>query len=424
MGASIWLLALILYKLTPIPLTVLYAAAGVAGLSMLVGFLHGWLKKATIQQTARWVDGHQQLQERLSTALEVASAGSNESWRALLISDAARFAATIDPRKLFPFQLPKASRWALLLLALSAGLGFVPEYRSKEFQEKKNDTAAIKSAGQKIVELTRHTLEHRAPVLEPTRKALESVEKVGLQLAQNPTTRTEALKELASATDKLKSELKDLKKTSFKALERSARDSGHGSGAPNGELQKKIDALQKSLGKAADLNKLEKLKADLAKAQKAAAGMPDSNSPEAAAARQQMAESLANLSRQAREMGQQLPDLEKAIAALQASKPENLARDLEAATTDLEKMQETAKSLAQMQQQAQQGKDLPEQLKYGQADAAQQTLQKMIDQLKNSTPEEASKMMDEIARSVDPASPYGKAAEFLKKSTKWRMPKP
>ena len=66
------------------------------------------------------------------------------------------------------------------------------------------------------------------------------------------------------------------------------------------------------------------------------------------------------------------------------------------------------------------GKDLPEQLQRGQAEAAQQTLQKMIEQLKSGklSKEDAQKMLDEVARSVDPASPYGKAADFLKQATK------
>ncbi|HZM05050.1 MAG TPA: hypothetical protein VFC44_18775, partial [Candidatus Saccharimonadales bacterium] len=65
------------------------------------------------------------------------------------------------------------------------------------------------------------------------------------------------------------------------------------------------------------------------------------------------------------------------------------------------------------------GKDLAEQLKFGQPGIAQQTLQKMIDQLKSGqmTAAQMKKLQDEVARSVDPASPYGKAADFLKKAT-------
>jgi hypothetical protein len=118
-------------------------------------------------------------------------------------------------------------------------------------------------------------------------------------------------------------------------------------------------------------------------------------------------------------MGQPLPNLDDAIAALKANKTDDFQKDMDAATTDLEKVQQMAKSIEQAQQQSEKtGKDLPEQLKFGQPEAAQETLQKMIDQLKSGgmTPEQLRKMLDEVSRSVDPASPYGKAADALKQA--------
>ncbi|MCX6890362.1 MAG: hypothetical protein NTX51_02400 [Verrucomicrobia bacterium] len=62
------------------------------------------------------------------------------------------------------------------------------------------------------------------------------------------------------------------------------------------------------------------------------------------------------------------------------------------------------------------GKDLAEQLKNGQPEAAQMTLQKMISQLKsaNLSPEQLQKMLGEVSKAVDPAGSYGKAGEHLK----------
>jgi polyhydroxyalkanoate synthesis regulator phasin len=134
-----------------------------------------------------------------------------------------------------------------------------------------------------------------------------------------------------------------------------------------------------------------------------------------------MAQSLNDIAQQAGEIGQHLPDLESAIAALQSSQMDTFRRDLDAATTDMEKLKDMAQTMQKLQQQADHpGKDLPEQLKFGQAEMAQGTLQKMIDKLKsgNLTPEEAAKTLDEVARSVDPAAPYGKAADFLKEAAK------
>jgi hypothetical protein len=115
-------------------------AAGIfAILCILGGFARGWFRQPTLRQTARCLDDRQHLQERLSTALELAPTGPVEGWRALLVSDAARFAAKLDPRKIFPYRLPRVSRWALAALALGAGLGFVPEYRTKAYVEKQQE---------------------------------------------------------------------------------------------------------------------------------------------------------------------------------------------------------------------------------------------------------------------------------------------
>ena len=93
LGASVWLAVLVIYKLAPISPLAPNAAAIFAGLCVLAGFARGWMRNPTLQQTARSLDARQNLKERLSTALELAPTGPVEGWRALLISDAARFAA-------------------------------------------------------------------------------------------------------------------------------------------------------------------------------------------------------------------------------------------------------------------------------------------------------------------------------------------
>jgi hypothetical protein len=420
-GALIWLAALGVYKLAPIPPSILIGAAGLALFCMAAGFLRGWFHKTGLLQTARCLDDRQRLQERMSTALEMAGAGGNENWRALLVADAARFAARLDPRKIFPYHLPRSTRWALLALALGASLGLMPEYRSKDYLAKKQDAAAIKDAGKRIVEVTHRSLEQRPPVLEATRKAIETAEELGLRLDKNPTTRNDALKDLANVAEKLKSQLKELgqKNPAFKALENEAREATPNKNGGSLAEQKQLDALEKSLEKSGENPAaLDKLADDLQKLQKALAGLPKDNSP-AAAARQAMAQNLASLAQQAAALGQPLPNLDGAIAALMANKTDDFQKDMAAATTDLAKLQQMAKTLQQLQQQSEKtGRDLPEQLKFGQPDAARQTLQKMIDQLKsgNLTSGQLKKMLDEVSRGVDPAAPYGKAAGFLKQA--------
>ena len=139
-GACIWLVALAIYKVRPIPVQTLWVAGGLAIASIPIGFIVGGWRRNTLTETARWVDGRTKLQERLSTALEMAgSGGMPENWRELLVTDAASHAKGLDARKLVAFSLPRTTRWALLTLALAAGLGFVPEYRSKAYLQKQTE---------------------------------------------------------------------------------------------------------------------------------------------------------------------------------------------------------------------------------------------------------------------------------------------
>src|SRR5205823_12140811 len=96
-------------------------------------------------------------------------------------------------------------------------------------------------------------------------------------------------------------------------------------------LQKQMESLQKQLGTpTGNPDALEKLKKDLEKLQEAARGMADKNSPANEAERQKMSEALSALSKQAQEMGMQLPQLDEAIAALAANQPDLVLKDLQA----------------------------------------------------------------------------------------------
>ena len=102
-GTLIWFVALAIYKVAPIPVGVLEAAAAAGLASPIVGFVIGGWRKTSISETARWVDGKQHLQERLSTALELARGPGSETWRELLVNDAAAHLKDLDP--LFERQL-------------------------------------------------------------------------------------------------------------------------------------------------------------------------------------------------------------------------------------------------------------------------------------------------------------------------------
>jgi len=419
-GATLTLLTIALYHLVPLPLGVMSLSGFIALPCLTLGFVAGGWRKPDLKQAARWLDGRQHLQERLSTALEVSSEEAAGSWKDLVIADAAHHAARLDPRVLLPLHLPRTTRWALVLLALGAGLGFVPEYRSKSVLQKKNDAQNIKETGRLLAELTRHNLEHRPPALE-TQKSMEAVAGLGDQLAKQTLTRSDALKDLANVAEKLKDQLKEMgQDPALKRLEQAARSATGSDSQSAAGLQKQLESLQKQLGSpTGNPEALDQLKKNLEKLEQAARGLADKNSAANDAERQKLSGSLSALSKQAQDLGLQLPQLDDAISALAANQTDLFLRDLQAATTDLERMRDMAKSLQQLQQQMEKlGKDLAEQLKNGQPEIAQQTLQKMITQLHaaNLTPEQLKKIMEEVSKAIDPAGNYGKVAEHLRKA--------
>ena len=421
-GAILTLLLIGAYHLFPFPFWTVLIAAFIPFPCMLAGFLIGGWRKPNMNQVARWLDRRQHLQERLSTALEVSSEENAGTWRDLVVSDAAQYAKRIDPRILLPFRLPKATRWVLVVLALGAGLGFVPEYRSKAFLQKKTEQQVIKETGRQLAELTRHNLEKRLPAIE-TQKSMEAVAALGDQLGKQNLTRSDALKDLANVAEKLKDQLKEMgKDPELKRLEQAARTATGSESQTAAGLQKQIDSLQKQLGTpTGNPEALDKLKKELDKLQQAARGLADKSSAGSEAERQKLSESLSALSKQVQDMGLQLPQLDDAISALEKNQTDLVLKELDAATVDLEKMREMAKALQQLQQQAEKlGKDLAEQLKNGQPEIAQQTLRKMVTQLNAAklTPEQLKKLLEEVSKAIDPAGNYGKVAEHLKDATK------
>ena len=418
-GGILLLVALAAYKLLPLHPAVVPAAAIGAGVCGLLGFIAGGWRQTSLLEIARWVDERKELRERLSTALEMSGTRAPEDWKQLLMADAAKHAQSLNPREMLPIGFPKAARWALLVFALCAGLGFVPEYRSREFTKKQADAAVIKDIGKNLSDLTRRELAQKPPVLPPTEKAMEQIAELGDKLGKQTLTKAEALSELASAATKLAEQEKQLSQDpAMKKLERAAREPGKGASATPESLQKSMEAMQKALGDAAGkTEKLDKLAKEMQKLQQQAANMPSKDSAAGQAAKQQLAQNLADLAKQAREAGASPEGLDEAIKALESNNPDQFIKDLETASHDLEKLRDMAKAMQSLQQQAaKMGKDLAEQLQKGQAQAAQQTLQKMIDQLKaaNLSKEQLDKITEQVSKAVDPAGQYGKVAEHLK----------
>ncbi|MGE3311569.1 MAG: hypothetical protein AB7O66_16505 [Limisphaerales bacterium] len=416
-GATLWLATLLIYKLLPLPDSVAAWAWVAAPAGALIGFLAGGRRRVSLETAARVIEGRQALAQRLSTALEIAGTESPSSaaWTRLIVTDAAAAIRGLDLGKLLPLRIPRFARWIPVLLASVIGLGFVPEYRSASHLQKKKDAEVIRDTGKKMAELIRRELERRAPVAEPVREALDAAEALGSRLSQAKLTKSDALRDLANARDRLESEARQLDKDpALQRLQQAARTPPSGSGSANSALQKQLEKMQKSLNGATS-DALDKLAEQLQQAQKAAAGMQGA-APDAAA-QQALSQALAQLAQSTQNLGLSLGGLEKALESLANLQIDRLLKDLQQAGNDLEKMRDMAKKLAEMQQQMQQaGKDLAEQLDRGQADNAAETLEKMVEQLQSAglTPEQLDKLVAEVSKALKPAGQYGKVADLLK----------
>jgi len=421
-GAAVWLLLLGLYKVFPIPQQALLIGAGVwMGLSA-GGLLWGLWHKPGLLGTARWVDDQQHYQERLSTALEVSKMETAGRWRDLVVTDAAAYAKRFDARAALPMRLPVLARWCVLILALSAGLGFVPEYRTQSHREQQKEAEMIRETGRQLTELVKRELASRPPVLEPTRQSLDDLQQLGQQLSKVKLNRTQALQELASMTDRIEQQLQELgKDPGLRKLEQRDRSAPSGEEMTPEGLQKKIDTMQEQLGKmSGDAKALDRMKQQLRNLQRAADALANADGAAADELKQEMSQAMAELSKQAEAMGMDLAGLDAAIQALAGGDIDQVLLDLDAAFLDLEQMSQMARAMEDLQQQfAELGRDLAEQLDKGQGLLAYATLKRMIKALEQAdlTPEQLQEILAEAAKAVDPGLEYGQLGEFLRQAT-------
>ena len=417
LASALWLAVVAAFKLFPIPFAALGIAGMVAALLTLGGFVFGGRKKDSALETAQWVDRKLGSKERLSAAIEFSS---SSSWSEVLIRDGARCVEAVQPKRILPYHLPIVARWTVLLLFVGATLGFVPEYRSQRYLNAQREKASIRSAGRGLESFSKRVIRQGLPKRKPTEEAMLSVKELGEKLQTTRLTRADALDKIASVTEKLKAETKELDENpAFKRLRQASRAPSNASGQV-AELQKKIQALrQKMEGNSGNPDALQEMKNQLKQLQKAAVGLNSNQGGITSEMRRQTAESMANLSQIAREQGISLPDLEEAIAAWQSGKIDQFLKALDSAQTDLDKMLEMAKALQKMQmRQAEIGRNLGERLEKGQAQAARNRLLEMVQKLQSGATDskEIQRLMAEVSEALEPARGYGEVHSLFQQA--------
>ena len=114
-----------------------------------------------------------------------------------------------------------------------------------------------------------------------------------------------------------------------------------------------MDELKKSLGNAkeAKQEQFDALKSKMDDVKDAAAGLPDASSPEGQQARQELAQSMADLARMAEQIGLEMPNIDEALQALESSDIDQFLKNMDFAGEDLQKMADLAKAMQNLQMQ-------------------------------------------------------------------------
>ena len=412
-----WLTILAIYKLTPVAMSVVFWV-GVCGLVLpIAGLFYGFAKHFDARDTARWLDQKTGLKERLSTAVELAEAKPEGSeWSGLVIRDAAQAAHEIMPKKLLPLQLPSVCNRILLVLVACFALGFVPEHRSKSYLEQQRDSAVIEDVGINLENLTKLQVKDNPPKFEQTAELIDFVKDMGREFQRGNLLRDEAMAELTSLAERLRDETKKLGQAqTINKMKQAAQTPTTAVASTQAALQKQIAELEESLGdmKDATPNQLDEINSKLDAIKEAAKDLPNTNSPELKYALQALAQSMAELTNMAQQMGMEMQNLNKAIDALKSSDIEQFLKNLEFSARELETMAELREALQNLEiQMAEVGKTLAEQLEKGQVSAALNTLETMMNQLESSSLNdgELKKMLKELQAALSPAENYGECS--------------
>jgi len=317
----------------------------------------------------------------------------------------------------------------LILLALVAcvGLGFVPEHRSQAYLDQQRDVVIIKDVGRNLEVLTQLQVAMHPPHFESTKNSLESVQEFGQELTRGELVRDKVLAKLSSLAEQLRDQSRTLGQAhTLRKLQQFANSSPKTAQQSITSIQRQLDAIKQSLGDAENTRpeQYDSLKSKMDAIKKAVAGLPNANSPERQQARQQLAQSMADLSRKAEQMGLELPKIEEALQALESSDIDQFLKNMSFAGEDLQKMADLTETMRNLQMQmAEFGKTLGEQLEKGQVPAALQSLQKMIAKLDSTqlTPEQLEQMIQELQEACEPAKNFGDCSNCL--SSAWSKAK-
>ena len=419
-GALLWLFTLIVFKLFPVPFEVLAWSGAVWVTMTIIGLARSLFKPVDLRETAQWVDDQCELKERFTAALEFQE---KETWGNIILKDARHFIEQVNPSSLICFKLPSAAKWSVLVLAVSAGLGFAPEYRTEAFAEKKREEAIIKNAGKQLVTFIHQETKKRPPALKPTESVMADVAELASQMSKGKLKRSNALRDLAKVTEKLKNEHKSLDRIpALKRMQKAARTPAKSASPKNfSAMQKRMNSLKQQMGEhETPSSELQEMQRELDQLKQTASSLQSPEGGMTEALKQSLTQQLGEMAQKAAQTGISSEQLEAALASLKSGDLEKFLKHLGDAQIDMEKKAQTSSELQNLQMQMDQiGKNLAEQLEKGQVTFARQNLMDKSNKLTSGqlSEEEFQTMLKELQNAIPEATDYGIVQDFLKKAS-------
>jgi len=233
-GALLALLLMILGKLVPLAFDVVRVSAMLLVTGLATGAVVSLLKPISVFDAAFACDVRLKLKERITSAIEFGPEEHTNLLIPALIQDAERHAKRIRPRRDFPTRLPREALYALALLAIIAGLYFVPPWRfTFASDETREEFTQVQAEAQRVRDIAREITIN--PPTERTEFA-EEIERELNELARDmqfgTLTRREALERLSAIEE---------------AIDRNQDESGYN------QLRERLNQMAEALGQAGDL---------------------------------------------------------------------------------------------------------------------------------------------------------------------------
>jgi hypothetical protein len=418
-GASIWLTNLIVFKLVPIPFASL-AWSGAFWLTLtLAGFIRSQLTPINLYATAHWVDQQYGLKERFSALLEFKAQGE---WADCILKDALRFLDRIQPGNMVPFKLPSLAKGSCLVLALSAGLGFIPEYRTQDYLLKKKQEAYIRSSGEHLVKFTQRRIQQHTPALPSTERTMQTLEQLGMQLSEAKLGRKGALREITNVMKKVEKQQAAMGlNPAFHRLQQSASNTtSDASSEKTAAMKKRMETLTQRLGE--KMNKeaeIRELARSMDQAMETASNLGTSEDGINPSLSQSLSQQLNEMAQSASEIGLSAEQIQAALSSLHSGNLDKLMEGMHQSRLDLENMLKMAEELQDLETQLKRiGKDLAEQLRKGQSMAAKHNLLSKAESITSGhgAAGTTDALVQELKAALPEAAAYGKVQTFLKQA--------